>query len=108
MSTAAAWVLILGMAATNLAERLLPMTLLSRAHLPRWAERWLSFVPVSVMAAIVATQVITPQGRLVVPWDNPYLFAALPTAGVYAWSRNYLLATVVGVASFLAFRYLLG
>jgi branched-subunit amino acid transport protein len=108
MNAAAAWTVILGMALTNLAFRYVPMALLSRLTLPRPVERWLSYVPVSVMAAIVATQVLTPGGKWVVPWSNPYLLATVPTAAAYWFTRSYLWAVGVGIASFLVFRYLLG
>jgi branched-subunit amino acid transport protein len=108
VNPAVAWAVIIGMAVTNIAFRFVPMALLSRVNLPRPLERWLSFVPVSVMAAIVATQVLTPNGKWVVPWSNPYLLATLPTAAAYWFTRSYLWAVGVGIASFLVFRYLLG
>lgn len=108
MSATAVWITIAGMAVANIAIRLLPIAVLSRLELPRPVERWLSYVPVSVMAAIVATEVLRPGGQ----WQpfpvNPYLFAAVPTAIVYRFTRSLFGATVAGVLAFLAFRYLLG
>jgi branched-subunit amino acid transport protein len=102
------WAVIGGMAVTNFVLRLTPIAVLSRLRIPRPIERWLSYVPVSVMAAIVATEVVRPGGVWLAPWGNAYLMAALPTAFVYHRSRSLFGATVVGILAFLALRYLLG
>jgi branched-subunit amino acid transport protein len=102
------WAVIGGMAVTNFVLRLTPIAVLSRLRIPRPIERWLSYVPVSVMAAIVATEVVRPGGVWLAPWSNAYLMAALPTAFVYHRSRSLFGATVVGILAFLALRYLLG
>jgi branched-subunit amino acid transport protein len=87
---------------------MLPITVLSRLRIPRPLERWLSYVPVAVMAALVAGEVVRPGGRWLPPLHNPYLLAALPTAFVYWWTKSLLGSTVVGILGFLAFRALLG
>jgi branched-subunit amino acid transport protein len=102
------WGLLIAMAIVNLALRLTPIALLSRVRLPLPVERWLSFVPASVMAALVATEVLRPGGRWTAPWSNIYLFAAVPTALVYWKTKSFLGATVTGMLAFLALRYFLG
>jgi branched-subunit amino acid transport protein len=108
VSAALVWGVIGGMALTNILMRGVPILLLSRLRLPAVAERWLSYVPVCVMSAIVATSVLRPGGAWLAPLHNPYLLAAVPTALVYRFSRSFLGATVAGVVAFLALRYLLG
>ena len=67
----------------------LPITVLSRLRIPRPLERWLSFVPVSVMAALVAGEVAASRTDTGCRRSqNPYLFAALPTALVYYKTRS--------------------
>jgi branched-subunit amino acid transport protein len=102
------WAVIGGMAVTNFVLRLAPIAVLSRMHIPKPVERWLSYVPVSVMAAVVALELLRPGGAWLLPWRNAYLFAAVPTAFVYHRTRSLFGATVVGVVAFLALRYLLG
>jgi branched-subunit amino acid transport protein len=102
------WAVIAGMAVTNFALRLTPIAVLSRLRIPKPVERWLSYVPVSVMAAIVATELLRPGGVWLAPWQNAYLFAAVPTAFIYHRTRSLFGATVVGVLAFLALRYMLG
>jgi branched-subunit amino acid transport protein len=108
MSAVVVWSVIAGMAVTNVVLRGAPIAALSRLRLPAVVERWLGYIPVSVMAAIVATQVLTPEGSWLPLWHNPYLLAAVPTALVYRFTRSFLGATVTGMVAFLAFRYLLG
>ncbi len=102
------WGLIAGMAITNIVVRAMPIAVMSRFELPETVRRWLSYVPVSVMAAMVALEVVKPGDRWQITLANPYLLAAIPTALVYRFTRSFLGATVAGIASFLAFRYLLG
>lgn len=108
MTASLAWGLVIGMALTNIVLRATPIALLSRLRLPSLVQRWLGYVPVSVMAAIVASEVLTPGGHWLGLTRNPYLLAALPTALVYRFTRSFLGATAIGMLSFLAFRYLLG
>jgi branched-subunit amino acid transport protein len=96
------------MAVTNIVIRLVPIAAISRLELPSVVHRWLGYVPVSVMAAIVATQVLRPGGTWMLSLDNPYLLAAIPTALVYHFTRSFLGATATGMVAFLALRYLLG
>jgi branched-subunit amino acid transport protein len=108
MSPLLAWGLVLGMAITNTVIRLVPIAAISRLELPPVVHRWLSYVPVSVMAAIVATQVLRPGGHWMLTPDNPYLIASVPTAVVFHVTRSFLGAIAAGMLTFLALRYLLG
>jgi branched-subunit amino acid transport protein len=107
MNATLAWGLVIGMAATNIIMRWTPLAVMSRLELPDVVRRWLGYIPVSVMAAIVAVQVLRPQGTFRFDLANPYLLAALPTAVVYKFTRSFLGATLTGIVAFLAFRYLL-
>jgi branched-subunit amino acid transport protein len=108
MSGVYVWAVILGLAVTTFLLRAIPIALLSRLRLPRSLERWLSFVPVSVMSALVVGEVMRPGGVWLPPLHNPYLLASLPTALVYHRTRSLLGATVAGILAFLAMRALLG
>lgn len=108
MSPTLAWGLILGMAVTNTVIRFVPIAAISRLELPGVVHLWLGYIPVTVMAAIVATQVLRPGGQWMLVPDNPYLLASVPTAVVYHFTRSFFGAIVVGILSFLALRYLLG
>lgn len=108
MSDTAIWTVVVGMAALNFAIRFLPIAVISRVELPRPVMRWLQFIPVSVMGALVANTVVRPGGQFVRPWDNPWLIATAVTALAYSLTRSFLGATVIGMASFVVIRALLG
>ena len=54
---------ILGMALVTLIPRVMPVTLLAGRELPPLLTRWLSFVPVSVLAALVAPDLLLADGK---------------------------------------------
>lgn len=107
-SNTAIWTLIIGMGIVNFAERFVPLSLVSRFELPTPVRRWLSFVPISVMGSLFATQVLMPAGRYVNPLTSPWLYAALATMLVYRFTRSFLGATVAGMVAFVALRTVLG
>ncbi len=108
MNTTVIWTVIVGMAVVNLAIRFPSLAILSRAELPGWLRRWLAYIPVSAMAALVVGGVVRPDGRWLPPLTNPYLWASVATAIVYWRFRSFLGATVAGVVFFLALRATLG
>ena len=108
MSASAIWAVIVGMAIANFLVRFVPIAVVSRAALPSPVVRWLSYVPVSVMGALVAGTVLRPEGRSVVPWANPWLLASAVTVIAYLRTRSFLGATVIGMFSFVVLRSILG
>lgn len=101
------WAVILGMAISNFVVRFVPIAIVSRMRLPAPVMRWLSFVPVSVMGALVAGEVLRPGGIWVDPFTGPSLYAALITGVVFRFTRSFLGATVAGMASFVALQHVL-
>lgn len=108
MSSATIWAVVIGMGLLNFALRFMPIAILSRIELPEWIRRWLSYVPVSVMATLVVGEVLRPDGVWVSSAADPYVLAALFTAAVYWRFRSFPGATVAGVLAFLALRAVLG
>jgi branched-subunit amino acid transport protein len=100
--------LIAGMALINFAERFTPIAILSRLELPAPVLRWLSYIPISVMGALVASEVLRPGGEWQPPLVNPGLYAAALTALVFRFTRSFLGATVAGMVSFVILRALIG
>ncbi len=107
ITQAAIWAVIVGMALLNFVIRFVPIAVVSRMQLPAPVMRWLSFVPVSVMGALVATEVLRPGGTWGNPLSEPSLYAAIITGLVFRSTRSFLGATVAGMASFVALQRLL-
>ncbi len=108
MSDEYIWAVVLGMAVANYAVRFPPIAILSRVSLPLWLRRWLSYIPVAVMATLVVGEVVRPDGVWMSPLENPYLWASFGAGVVYWRFRSLLGATISGIVFFLALRAALG
>lgn len=108
MSDTYIWSVIIGMAALNFLVRFVPIAIVSRMDLPRPMMRWLSYIPASVMGALVAGEVLRPGGEWQQPLTSPHVWASVITALVYWRTRSFLGATLAGMLSFVALRGLLG
>ena len=107
LSPATIWAVIIGMALVNFAVRFAPIVIVSRMELPKPVMRWLSFIPIAVMGALVAGEVLRPAGRWSDPLMSPSLYAALITGLVFKYTRSFLGATVAGMASFVVLQHFL-
>lgn len=96
--------IILGASVVTVLPRVIPLLVLSRLQIPDWAMRWLRHVPIAVMAALVAQELLTEDGALPRLQDNPELFAALPTFLVALLTRSLLWTVVAGVVSMMLLR----
>jgi branched-subunit amino acid transport protein len=101
------WSIIILMALANFTLRFVPIAIVSRLNLPEPFTRWLSYVPASVMGALVAGEVLRPGGEYLLTLRNPYLLAAIPTAFIYHRTRSFLGASVAGMIIFVGIRALL-
>lgn len=102
------WGVIVGMGVINLTLRFVPMAIVQRLELPPIVTRWLSFVPISVMGALVAKEVLLPGDRFQQPLTSPGVWAAVLTMLVFRFTRSFLGATVAGMLSFVILRGLIG
>lgn len=99
--------IIIGSAIVTFIPRVLPLVVLSRITLPDWGMRWLSFVPVAVMAALVGQELVLPNGKLSLSQTNIELLAAIPTFAVAIISRSLLATVLTGIISMMVLRYIL-
>lgn len=95
---------IAGMAIVNFVMRFTPIAILSQRDLPSQVMRWLSFVPISVMGALVTSEVLRPGGTWVALTSNAGIPAALLTALAFKMTRSFLGATLAGVLAFVVLR----
>jgi branched-subunit amino acid transport protein len=96
--------LILLMAGTNAALKATPVKLLAGRKLPPFFVTWLKYVPVPVLAAMLASDLLVRDGRCHFAVDNQLLVASIP-AFVVAYLTRSLAATVLaGVAVLVVWR----
>jgi len=101
------FLIILGSALVTFLPRVLPLMVLSRMELPEWGIRWLNYVPISVMAALVGQELLLHDGQLVSLFTNVELMAALPTFLVAILTRSLLGTVVAGMVSIMILRFFL-
>lgn len=101
--------LLLAVFLSSLATILLktmPITFLKGDTLPLLFKRWLDYVPVAVMAALVGPDIFIYDGRLDLSLDNLFLLVSLPTLLAAIISKNYFVTIAVGIGLVILARYL--
>ncbi|MFP3393130.1 AzlD domain-containing protein [Brevibacillus sp. SIMBA_040] len=101
------FLIIVGSALVTFLPRVVPLMVLSRMELPEWGIRWLNYVPISVMAALVGQELFVQDGQLTSLLTNVELLAAIPTVLVAIKTRSLLGTVVAGMISIMILRYLL-
>lgn len=96
--------LILWMAATNAALKALPIRLLGERELPPFFVTWLKYVPVPVLAAMLASDLLVHDGRCHLSFDNELLIAAIPAFVVAHVTRSLAATVLSGVAVLVVWR----
>ncbi len=86
--------------------RVAPLALLSRAALPGWLTRWLEYVPIAVLAALLAQEVAFANGHLALPPENLALLAIVPALLIAVRTRSLIGTVGVGVVAMALARWL--
>lgn len=90
--------LIFLMALVTFLPRVIPILALSRRKLPEAVERWLSYVPVAVLSALLAPALFFSEGILTVTFSaNPALWVSLPVVAIAILSRNLFITVLSGM-----------
>lgn len=94
---------IIGATLVNYLPRMIPLVVLSRVNLPPLVASWLAYVPIAVLAALVAPDIFMVKGQINVTLDNKNLLAALPAflVAVKTKSLVYTLLTGMGTMALL-------
>jgi branched-subunit amino acid transport protein len=97
--------LIIGMAAVTFTIRAAVFVLGERLPFPPIVRTALSFVPVTVLTAIIVPMAVSPHGHdAELTWRNPQLVGALAAIAVSAWTRRPLLTIAVGLVVFFVWQ----
>jgi branched-subunit amino acid transport protein len=106
MSTAQGILMIVGMAIVTYLVKASVLILGDRVRFAPIVRTALSFVPVTVLTAIIVPIVIAPHhGNAELTWRNPQLVAALCTAIVGFTTRHALATIAFGLALFFAWQF---
>ena len=85
--------------------KVLPVTFLRGDSLPPLLRRWLDFVPVAVMAALVCPDIFIYDGRFDLSTSNLFLMVSIPTFLVAWKTKNYFVTIAVGIGLVILARW---
>jgi len=108
MDQQAIFITILGMAIVTAGPRILPIWLLSDRKLPAVIERWLKFIPVTVLSALLFPSLLMPGGYIDLRFSNLYFWAAFPTFLVGLKTRSLFAAVLSGMFVVALVRLIFG
>ena len=89
--------IIAGCGLVTLVPRVFPLLFLRKQSFPKWYQEWLSFLPVTIMAGLVAEQLIPRHGD----WRAaaPNIVASLACLLCAVLSRSLFATVLCGVAA---------
>lgn len=97
--------LILLMAVVTYLPRVIPVLFLSRRSLPEPIKRWLSYVPVAVLSALLAPALFTAAGEFNLAYSvNPAFWVSIPVFAVAILTRNLFATVLAGMILISLFR----
>ncbi|EKQ51269.1 MULTISPECIES: AzlD domain-containing protein [unclassified Clostridium] len=100
------WSVILGGCIVTVLPRILPITILSKIKLNKRVEEFLTYIPISILAALIAVELFTVDNKFSIDGNFLELIAAIPTILVAIKKNELLLTVVVGIISIAVLRFL--
>lgn len=99
------WLAIAGCFIVTYIPRCLPLVALKAESLSKTARLWLSFIPVSVLAALLGPDIFMQGDSLALSPKNLFLIAAIPTLLVAAKTKSFFGTIATGMGSVALLRY---
>lgn len=101
------WIIMLIVGLLTFGIRLSFIVILDRWSPPPIVERALRFVPVAVLSAIIAPELVLPGGTLDISLGNERLLAGLVATLVAWYTKNIVWTILAGIVVLLALQNLL-
>ncbi|MEC3655365.1 AzlD domain-containing protein [Bacillus siamensis] len=99
--------IVLGTGIVTLLPRVIPLLFLSKVELPKWFLSWLSFVPVTVMTALLGQELLFEDDNFSPLSNSHELLGIIPTFLVVLLTKSLLGAVVAGMITISLLRYFL-
>jgi branched-subunit amino acid transport protein len=90
--------IIIGMALVTYFTRFGSLALFRFTGVPTWLNRWLKYVPVGILTALIVPSLLLPKGYLDITLNNHYLIAGIVAAFVAYKSRNIIATLARGMS----------
>lgn len=100
------WTVILGGCIVTILPRVLPITLLSKITLNEKLTEFLTYLPISILSALIASELLISNNHLVFSENALKLLAALPTLFIAIKKNNLLLTVLTGIITLALMRFI--
>lgn len=97
-------IIIIGCAFVTFVPRVLPLMILSQMELPKWLIRWLKNVPVAVMAALLAQELLLSDNQFSIVDNGLKILAAIPAFIIAILTKSLLVTVMAGVIFMMILR----
>lgn len=98
------FLLIIGCAIVTWIPRVLPFAFMKKVKLPTLMLRWLAYIPICILSALVISNLfVKKNGYVLINW--PIFIAAIPTLIVALWTKSLSLTVIVGVVAMAIIQY---
>lgn len=100
------WSVIIGGFIVTVLPRVLPITILSKVKLNKRVEEFLTYVPISILTALIIVELFTVDNKFLIKGNSVELLASIPTILVAIKKNDLLLTVIVGVISIAILRFI--
>ena len=97
-------IIIISCALVTFVPRVLPLMILSQLELPTWLIRWLKNVPVAVMAALLAQELLLSNNQFSIMDNGLKILAAIPAFVIAILTKSLLGTVMAGVIVMMILR----
>lgn len=95
---------IIGCAVVTAIPRLLPFLIIRNMKLPEPVLKWLSYIPICILTALVTESfIVQTEHSLVFDW--PVIAVLIPTFLLAVWTRSLFITVIAGIVLMAAFRF---
>lgn len=99
-------ILILGCAIVTFIPRVLPLIFVRRFRLPEVMLKWLTYIPICILTALMVENVILKsEDTFAIDWT--VAFALVPTLLVALWTKSLAITVFIGVVTMSIIRLVL-
>ena len=96
--------IIAGCALVTWIPRIVPFTIVKNITIPNLFMRWLNYIPVCILSALIIDSFIYSETTLRLHWQN--IFAFIPTLIVALWTKSLSFTVIIGVITMALLRYI--
>jgi branched-subunit amino acid transport protein len=100
------WTVIFGGCIVTILPRVLPITLLSKITLNEKLTEFLTYLPISILSALIASELLIRNNQLVFSENALNLLAALTTLFIAIKKNNLLLTVLTGIITLALLRFI--